>query len=383
MIKVPFLDLKASFAEIQDALENAMLVSVRSGQYIGGDSLVSFERDFQSFVDSDYCIGVANGLDALVLSLKVLGIGPDDEVIVPSNTFIATWLAVTHCGAVVVPVEPNAETYNINASLIEAKITERTKAIIPVHLYGQPADLDEVLMVAKDHNLYVIEDAAQAIGSYYNDMPLGTIGDFGAISFHKTKNIQCGEGGLFISSNKNYHNRAAHIIEKGTNRLEKTNGSTDKYEWVSLGSSYVLSDIQIASLAAQLLDEEQVTSLRRAIWKQYHLGLQELESDGLITRPSIEPGSSINGHIYYVLISKPHIREHIEEYLFLKGISACSHYEPLHLAPAGRRYGRTPFELNVTEDIAPRLLRLPIWPSMTPIQVQRVITELVSALRMG
>ena len=120
-----------------------------------------------------------------------------------------------------------------------------------------------------------------------------------------------------------------------------------------------------------------------AIWKQYHLGLEELESDGLLTRPSIEPGSSVNGHIYYVLISKPHIREHVSEYLLLKGISACSHYEPLHLAPAARRYGRTPFELNVTEDIAPRLLRLPIWPSMTPIQVQRVITELVSALRMG
>ena len=320
---------------------------------------------------------------ALEVSSILSEIEAGDEVIMPSFTFSSTANAVALRGGVPVFVDIKPDTLNIDERKINLAITNKTKAIVVVHYAGLACNMNAILKLAKDNGLLVIEDAAQAIGSYYNGMPLGTIGDFGAISFHKTKNIQCGEGGLFISSNKQYHNRAAHIIEKGTNRLEKINGSIDKYEWVSLGSSYVLSDIQIASLAAQLLDEEQVTSLRVAIWKQYHLGLEELESDGLITRPSIEPGSSVNGHIYYVLISKPHIREHVSEYLLLKGISACSHYEPLHLAPAGRRYGRTPFELNVTEDIAPRLLRLPIWPSMTPIQVQRVITELVSALRMG
>ena len=320
---------------------------------------------------------------ALEVSSILSEIEAGDEVIMPSFTFSSTANAVALRGGVPVFVDIKPDTLNIDERKINLAITSKTKAIVVVHYAGLACNMNAILKLAKDNGLLVIEDAAQAIGSYYNGMPLGTIGDFGAISFHKTKNIQCGEGGLFISSNKNYHNRAAHIIEKGTNRREKINGSIDKYEWISLGSSYVLSDIQIASLAAQLLDEERVTSLRGAIWKQYHLGLEELESDGLITRPSIEPGSSVNGHIYYVLISKTHIREHVSEYLLLKGISACSHYEPLHLAPAGRRYGRTPFELNVTEDIAPRLLRLPIWPSMTSIQVQRVITKLVSALRMG
>ena len=320
---------------------------------------------------------------ALEISSILSEIEAGDEVIMPSFTFSSTANAVALRGGVPVFVDIKPDTLNIDERKINLAITSKTKAIFVVHYAGLACNMNAILKLAKDNGLLVIEDAAQAIGSYYNGIPLGTIGDFGAISFHKTKNIQCGEGGLFISSNKNYHDRAAHIIEKGTNRREKINGSVDKYEWVSLGSSYVLSDIQIASLAAQLLDEERVTSLRGAIWKQYHLGLEELESDGLITRPSIEPGSSINGHIYYILISKPHIREHITEYLFLKGISAYSHYEPLHLAPAGRRYGRTPSELNVTEDIAPRLLRLPIWPLMTPIQVQRVITELVNALRVG
>ena len=320
---------------------------------------------------------------ALEVSSILSDIEAGDEVIMPSFTFSSTANAVALRGGVPVFVDIKPGTLNIDERKINLAITSKTKAIFVVHYAGLACNMNAIIKLAKDNGLLVIEDAAQAIGSYYNGIPLGTIGDFGAISFHKTKNIQCGEGGLFISSNKNYHNRAAHIIEKGTNRREKINGSVNKYEWVSLGSSYVLSDIQIASLAAQLLDEERVTSLRGAIWKQYHLGLEELESDGLITRPSIEPGSSINGHIYYILISKPHIREHITEYLSLKGISACSHYEPLHLAPAGTRYGRTPFELNITEDIAPRLLRLPIWPSMTPLQVQRVITELVGALRVG
>ena len=325
----------------------------------------------------------SSGTAALEVSSILSDLEPGDEVIMPSFTFSSTANAVALRGGVPVFVDIKPGTLNIDERKINLAITSKTKAIFVVHYAGLACNMNAILKLAKDNGLLVIEDAAQAIGSYYNGMPLGTIGDFGAISFHKTKNIQCGEGGLFISSNKNYHNRAAHIIEKGTNRREKINGSVNKYEWVSLGSSYVLSDIQIASLAAQLLDEERVTSLRGAIWKQYHLGLEELESDGLITRPSIEPGSSINGHIYYILISKPHIREHITEYLFLKGINAYSHYEPLHLAPAGMRYGRTPSELNVTEDIAPRLLRLPIWPLMTPIQVQRVITELVNALRVG
>ena len=360
------------------------------GQYITSSEtgeIEKFEKKSLSMIanklKSSFVHLTSSCTAALEVSSILSEIEAGDEVIMPSFTFSSTANAVALRGGVPVFVDIKPDTLNIDERKINLAITSKTKAIVVVHYAGLACNMNAIIKLAKDNGLIVIEDAAQAIGSYYNGMPLGTIGDFGAISFHKTKNIQCGEGGLFISSNKKYHNRAAHIIEKGTNRLEKINGSIDKYEWVSLGSSYVLSDIQIASLAAQLLDEEQVTSLRVARWKQYHLGLEELESDGLITRPSIEPGSSVNGHIYYVLISKTHIREHVSEYLLLKGISACSHYEPLHLAPAGRRYGRTPFELNVTEDIAPRLLRLPIWPSMTSIQVQRVITKLVSALRMG
>ena len=359
------------------------------GQYLTPSETVEnkqFEKKCISIIakklKSSFVYLTSSCTAALEVSSILSDLEPGDEVIMPSFTFSSTANAVALRGGVPVFVDIKPDTLNIDERIINLAITSKTKAIVVVHYAGLACNMNAILKLAKDNGLLVIEDAAQALGSYYNDMPLGTIGDFGAISFHKTKNVQCGEGGLFISSNSQYHDRAAHIIEKGTNRLEKINGSIDKYEWVSLGSSYVLSDIQTALLAAQLLDEEQVTSLRAAIWQQYHLGLEELESDGLITRPSIEKGSSVNGHIYYILISKPHNRKLIAEYLALRGISAYSHYEPLHLSPAGRQYGHIPFELNITEDIAPRLLRLPIWPLMTPVHVQKVITELISAFHM-
>ncbi len=243
-MKVPFLDLKASFAEIQDDLEIAILNSVRSGQYIGGDTLESFENDFKDFVDSNYCVGVANGLDALVLSLKILGVERGDEVIVPSNTFIATWLAVTQCGAIPVPVEPNIDTYNIDASLIAAKITDRTKVIIPVHLYGQPADLDEILKLAKSRNLYVVEDAAQAHGASYKGRKVGSHGDLVTWSFYPGKNLGAlGDGGAITTNNKELAERL---------RVFRNYGSRERYVHSVLGSNSRLDSIQAAVLSVKL-----------------------------------------------------------------------------------------------------------------------------------
>ena len=202
-MKVPFLDLNASYKEIQEEIEEAILKSCRSGQYIGGSMVEDFERDFSKFVDSKYCVGVGNGLDALVLSLKVLGIKHGDEVIVPSNTFIATWLAVSQCGAIPIPVEPDIHTCNINVKNIETAITNKTKAIIPVHLYGQPADMDEITNIAKKYKLVVIEDAAQAHGSEYKAKRIGSHSDLVTWSFYPGKNLGAmGDGGAITTNNK-------------------------------------------------------------------------------------------------------------------------------------------------------------------------------------
>jgi dTDP-4-amino-4,6-dideoxygalactose transaminase len=359
MIKVPFLDLKASFAEIQDALENAMLVSVRSGQYVGGDSLVSFERDFQSFVDSDYCIGVANGLDALVLSLKVLGIGPGDEVIVPSNTFIATWLAVTQCGAVVVPVEPHAETYNINTSLIEAKITDRTKAIIPVHLYGQPADLDEVLMIAKEHNLYVIEDAAQAHGARYKGRKIGSHGDLVTWSFYPGKNLGAlGDGGAITTDNKELAERL---------KAFRNYGSHERYVHSVLGSNSRLDPLQAAILSVKLKYLKD--------WNQRRVRIASIYNEEFKDLPVILPSvRTYNDPVWHLYCLRTKNRDEIRKGLSSLGVETLIHYPiPPHLQDAYRFLNFDKGTFPLTEAIASELISIPIGPSLTNFQVDHVV----------
>lgn len=318
---------------------------------------------------------------ALEAACLACDIGPGDEVIMPSYTFTSTANAVVLRGGIPVFVDICGETLNIDSSKIIASITDRTKAMIVVHYAGVSCDMDSLIAIARNNNLYLIEDAAQAIGSTYKGTPLGTIGDFGAISFHLTKNIQCGEGGALITKTADTLALARKIIDKGTNRYDMLNGIVDRYRWITPGSSYVMSDLQASVLTAQLEDASNIISHRVRVWNHYHEGLAGLESDDLLKRPVIELGAEINGHIYYVLLSRIFDRDVIEEKLRGKGIIVTSHYEPLHLSPAGKRYCRFGSDLEVTEDVSGRLLRLPIWPDMSATLVNRVIDQLTIALR--
>lgn len=314
---------------------------------------------------------------SLEISCLLAGIGPGDEVILPSYTFSSTANAIALRGAVPVFVDVKPSTLNIDETLIEQAITSRTKAIIAVHYAGIACNMNAITEIAERHQLFVIEDAAQAIGVDYFGKPLGTIGDFGAISFHHTKNVHCGEGGAFIARDPELYRRAAYIIEKGTNRIDLIEGSISKYHWVSLGSSYVLSDLQQALLAAQLEDANIVNARRAQIWQQYHSQLEALSTKGYLRRPTIETGSSFNGHIYYILVEAPFSCLAIQAKLAQQGISAFTHYEPLHLSPAGQKYGRASGHLFVTENTYQRLLRLPLWPDMSQHQIDYIIAALV------
>lgn len=318
---------------------------------------------------------------SLEISCLLAGIGPGDEVILPSYTFSSTANAIALRGAVPVFVDVKPSTLNIDETLIEQAITSRTKAIIAVHYAGIACNMNVITEIAERHQLFIIEDAAQAIGVDYFGVPVGTIGDFGAISFHNTKNVHCGEGGAFIARDPEMYKLAAYSIEKGTNRHDLIKGHVSKYHWVSLGSSYVLSDLQKALLAAQLEDSDTINERRAKIWQQYHTELEPLSTNGYIRRPTIEAGSSINGHIYYILVEAPFSRHTIQAKLAEKGISTFTHYEPLHLSPAGQKYGRTSGHLSVTENTCQRLLRLPIWPEMSQHQIDYIVAALAMSFR--
>ena len=363
-MKVSFLDLKASFSEIQPEIEDAMLESVRSGQYIGGSNVESFESAFGHFVGSDFCIGVANGLDALVLSLKVLGVKSGDEVIVPSNTFIATWLAVTQCGATPVPVEPNAETYNIDSKLIEAKITERTKVIIPVHLYGQPADLDEILALAKAHNIYVVEDAAQAHGACYKGRKIGSHGDLVTWSFYPGKNLGAlGDGGAITTNN-------AALAERL--RALRNYGSSERYVHTALGSNSRLDPVQAAVLSVKLRHLQEWNDRRVRIASIYNEAFKGLP----IVLPSVRSHNDPVWHLYCIRVKN---RDKFRKRLSSMGIETLIHYPiPPHLQDAYRflNFGHRSFP--VAESIASELLSIPIGPSLKKAQVDYVVNGIKS-----
>lgn len=314
-------------------------------------------------------------LAALLSDLK-----PNDEVIMPSFTFSSTANAVALRGAKPVFVDVKNDTLNIDENLIENALTHKTRAIIAVHYAGISCNMTSLLSLAKKYKLRIIEDAAQGLGATYKGKHLGTMGDFGAISFHHTKNIHCGEGGAIISKKKSDHRRASLAIEKGTNRDDFINGQVDKYKWVSLGSSFVLSNLQIAFLFGQLERTTYVTQTRSSVWYSYHEKLKELETAGCLTRPSIEPGASINGHIYYVRLASRFNRACVINSLKCEGINVLSHYEPLHCSPAGIKFGRISGKLDITKDASSKLIRLPIWPQISEEQINKVVNQLERVL---
>lgn len=304
---------------------------------------------------------------------------PGDEVIMPSYTFVSTANAFVLRGAVPVFVDIRPDTLNIDETLIEAAVTDRTRAIVPVHYAGVGCEMDAIMSIARRHGLLVIEDAAQGIMSTYKGRPLGSIGDLGCLSFHETKNIISGEGGALLVNDPALAERAEIIREKGTNRSQFFRGQVDKYTWIDKGSSYLPSELIAAFLWAQMEEADAITSRRLSLWNTYHQWLQELETTERLRRPVIPKQCTHNAHMYYVLLKNLEARTELIEDLRRQDIYPVFHYVPLHSAPAGLGYGRTNGPLPVTDDLSNRLLRLPLWLGLEEHQ-QRVIQLIAGAL---
>lgn len=298
---------------------------------------------------------------ALEMAAILAEIQPGDEVIMPSYTFVSTANAFVLRGGVPVFVDIREDTLNIDETLIEAAITPRTKAIVPVHYAGVACEMDTIMRIAKQYNLLVIEDAAQGVMASYKGKALGAIGDIGAYSFHETKNIISGEGGAILVNNPAFALRAEIVREKGTNRSQFYRGQVDKYTWQDIGSSYLPGEAISAFLLAQLEHAEDITRKRMAIWQTYHDALAHLEQKGDIRRPIIPAECEHNAHMYYVLLESYEHRTRLIEQFKKQDIHPTFHYIPLHSAPAGKKYSRKHGSLKNTETLSDRLLRLPLW----------------------
>jgi len=346
-----------------------------------------YTKKVHAFLEEKYKVKKAflttSGTTALEFAVRLLNLKPGDEVIVPAFTFSSTANAVLiNCGLKVVFADIDKDTLNINPNDIEKRITDKTKAIIPVHYAGVACDMDRIMQIAKDNQLKVIEDAAQGIEAKYKDKYLGTIGDFGCLSFHDTKNITSGEGGaLFINtSDQNIIERAEIISEKGTNRTKFFRGEIDKYTWVNIGSSYLPSDILAAFLLAQLEEVEKITDLRLQAYNEYRSKLSDLEKTGVIKLPTIPEYAKHNAHIFYVLFNSETERNFVMSYLREKGISAPFHYIPLHSSPEGKQLGNKPEDCPVTESLSYRLIRLPMFAGITKEEISYVLENLKEAM---
>jgi len=299
-------------------------------------------------------------------------IKPGDEVIVPSYTFVSTANAFVLRGGIPVFVDIRPDTLNIDENLIEKAITRKTKAIVPVHYAGVGCEMDTILKIAQRHGLLVIEDAAHGVKATYKGRELGTIGDFGALSFHETKNIISGEGGALLVNNPKFIKRAEIIWQKGTDRSRFLEGKVDKYTWRDVGSSFLPGELTAAFLWAQLEKAEAITAKRLAIWKKYHDTFSELEASGRLRRPIIPKYCAHNAHMYYLLLRNSDDRKNFIDKVKKQNICCVFHYVPLHRAPFGRKVARISGELLVTNKLADRLVRLPIWVKMPSRTVEIV-----------
>jgi dTDP-4-amino-4,6-dideoxygalactose transaminase len=311
---------------------------------------------------------------ALEMAAILIDIQPGDEVIMPSYTFVSTANAFVLRGAVIKFVDIRPDTKNINEALIEAAITERTKAIVPVHYAGVCCDMDAIMKVADRFGLYVIEDAAQGMSSTYQGKPVGSIGHMAAYSFHETKNYtSAGEGGLLIINDRQFVEKAEIIREKGTNRSQFFRGMVDKYSWVDVGSSYLPSDVQAAYLWGQLLNADTINQARLAIWDRYYRGLSHLADK--IQRPVIPSDCTHNAHMFYIILETLEVRTQLIEHLKADGVMAVFHYVPLHSSKAGKMFGHFVGKDEYTSMLSDCLLRLPLWYGMTENEIDTVLNS--------
>lgn len=352
-----------------------ILDAVRRGQ-LAGDGYYTrhCESLIERLIPGSNCYLTHSCTAALEMCAILCELGEGDEVIMPSFTFVSTANAVVMRGATPVFVDIESETLNIDPELIEGAITDRTKAIFVVHYAGVVADMDRIISIAEKYKLYVVEDAAQALGSKYKGRPAGSFGHFAAISFHETKNIISGEGGALIVNDERFVDRAFVIREKGTNRRAFFEGFVDKYTWVDVGSSFLPGELIAAFLAAQLGRSEEITQERLQIWMRYFSAFESLERDGFVNRPRQSNAFSHNGHIFYLLTRTSSERAEFISFMRQREVMTPFHYIPLHSSPAGVRYGRCPTgSLPITDDLSSRLVRLPLFGSMEVSEVENVI----------
>lgn len=314
---------------------------------------------------------------ALEMAAILADIKPGDEVIAPSYTFVSTVNAFVLRGAKIVFVDIRPDTMNIDENLIEDAITEKTKAIVPVHYAGVACEMDKIMDIARRYNLYVIEDAAQAVMATYKGQALGTIGDMGCYSFHETKNYTMGEGGAILIQNKDFIERAEIVREKGTNRSKFFRGQVDKYSWVDIGSSYLPSELNAAYLYAQLEEAETINNDRLKTWITYYNELKGLEVEGLIELPYFPDHCTHNAHMFYIKCKDLQERTDLINYLKMNSISAVFHYVPLHSSEAGMKYGRFHGEDRFTTTESDRLVRLPLFYGLNEDKVYYVINVIL------
>jgi dTDP-4-amino-4,6-dideoxygalactose transaminase len=318
---------------------------------------------------------------ALDMAALLLDIGSGDEVIMPSYTFVSTANAFVLRGAIPVFVDIREDTLNLDENLIEAAISPRTRAIVPVHYAGVSCEMDTISAIASRHNLKIVEDAAQGVMASYKGRALGALGDLGGFSFHETKNVTSGEGGCLLVNDPDLVLRAEILREKGTDRSRFYRGEVDKYTWQDVGSSFLPSEIIAAFLLAQLEEAQSITETRLAAWERYHQLLAPLEQQGLFRRPMVPPDCKHNGHLYYILLAPEIDRQAVLDELKRNRIGAVFHYIPLHSSPAGVRFGRAHGDLPLTASLSQRLIRLPMWPGLSEAQQQRVVDVLSVFLR--
>lgn len=366
-MNIPFLDLKAPHTELHAELREAFERVIDSGWYILGNEVKQFEQEFAEYCEAKYCVGVGNGLEALHLILRACGIGEGDEVIVPSNTYIATWLAASYAGATPIPVEPDERAYNINPTLIEAAISPRTKAIIAVHLYGQPADMDAINAIAKKHNLKVIEDAAQAHGARYKGKRVGSLGDAAGFSFYPGKNLGAiGDGGAVTTNDAELANKV---------RILCNYGSSVKYQNEVKGFNSRLDELQAAFLRAKLNKLDEWNARRKRIAAEY---LQQIDGTK-ICLPFVPEWAHPVWHLFVIRSQQ---RAALQAHLTAQGIGTMIHYPiPPHLQPAYSELGIKQGSLPIAETMHREVLSLPIGPHMTNDQVVRTIKSINSEKR--
>ena len=358
-----------------------VLEAIAAGHISGSGSFTErCERALEAQLGVPRVILTPSCTAALELSALLLDIGPGDEVIMPSYTFTSTANAFALRGAVPVFVDIREDTLNLDEALVEAAITARTRAIVPVHYAGVGCEMDALAAIAERHGIAIVEDAAHAARAFYGGRPLGGFGRLGTLSFHETKNLTCGEGGALIVTDPAFVERAEILRDKGTNRSAFLRGDVDRYTWVDLGSSLALSDLNAAFLWAQLREAGAITAARLRIWRRYDRAFGELEARGLLRRPVVPTRCDHNAHMYHLVLPSREQRDAFIAALRRRRVDAVFHYIPLHSSPAGRRYGRCAGALEQTTRQSGRVVRLPLWAAMTDATCDRVIAAAEAAI---